>query len=133
MRWFRISYCQQHVMNICCCLRLKSKQLFNLEHQTNIYSKPGPKARVRTRSVHNPRSASKRSALVYIYIYTDFVPVSVDVGTKFVPTSKLILFCRDGKWVHIWRDHNGSISEEIKMIPFPIANRYKMAPYLKTS
>ena len=30
VRWFRICYCQQHVINICCCLRLKSQQISEL-------------------------------------------------------------------------------------------------------
>ena len=30
VRWFRIWYCQQHVVNICCCLLLKVRKFQNL-------------------------------------------------------------------------------------------------------
>ena len=39
VHWFRIWYCQQHVANIFCCLRLKSKQIseFSQKRGFNLY------------------------------------------------------------------------------------------------
>ena len=39
--WFRICYCQQHIWNICCCLRLKSKQVSEFSQKRGFSGSTG--------------------------------------------------------------------------------------------
>ena len=41
VRWFRIWYRQQHMINICCCLRLKSKQILELYQKRGFNDSTG--------------------------------------------------------------------------------------------
>ena len=39
--WFRIWYCQRRMVNICCCLRLKSKQISELSQKRGFNGSTG--------------------------------------------------------------------------------------------